>query len=170
MSLVQKVEALLREDLIIRRLASSLRDEASDKSHLVSTAQTAVASRPALDPELQKYCNTDVQGVCKEQAEAEVSKARGSGYFGKKQYHEAAKAYSLALQKTPMSVHREFASKVLSNRALCLLKSSVGEACSFAKSDKAMLCPESSLSSCRCIAFSLLKYDLITTHSLSFEP
>lgn len=128
MSLLEELQALLQEKTAREQLRSISKHHYTSVSSLVETAQRILSARLKSRPELNNWCNTKVQGVCKDAAEAGTFKALGSKDFGLKNYLQAAEDYGKALQEAPFRnlAEKQFASRLLSNRALCLLKAQSG--------------------------------------------
>lgn len=122
------LESFLLGEASISQLRHSFRDDGNTGLQLVQTAEAILQRSNLLQHRAGAWCSRDVQGVCKDSEAAKALNSLGGQYFQQKKFLKAAEAYSQALQSAPQSDAAQlvFASKLYSNRALCLLKSTQG--------------------------------------------
>ena len=126
--MLRDVESLLHSDASKSELTHSFRDDGKTGLQLVITAEAIFQRSSLLQRQAREWCTRDVQGVCKDSDAAKVFNSVGGKYLQQEKFLEAAQAYSQALQNAPQNDAAQlgFASKLYSNRALCLLKTSQG--------------------------------------------
>lgn len=149
MSLLNELETSLKSEK--QQLTRHFEEGSNTGQKLVVTAEAILQSSNLLEGEVSKWCRRDVKGVSKDLDEAKALKVLGGECFQKKEYLQAAEAYSQALQCAPQNnaESRAFTSKLYSNRALCLLKMGEGgnQAIASILMDASYLClPTASLS------------------------
>ena len=128
MPILSKLESLLQSNVAKSLLTISSGDSDEAGRQLVVTAETIIKDSSLLPREVSKWCRRDVKGVAKDFNEAKAFKDLGASYFHQKGFLQAAEAYSQALQHVPQNNAEEqaFASKLYSNRSLCLIKTQGG--------------------------------------------
>lgn len=124
MSPLDELQALLQTDDAHIKLTQAKDTRPETVIALLEAVQRILSIKLSSRAWLSPWCGLEVEGVCKDHAKAEQLKAQAADLFKRKSFSRAAGAYIQAYRSAAVITdeQKEFASRLLSNRAICLLQ------------------------------------------------